>query len=72
MAAAELARGRTISVKPVPSEINYFVLADQFGWPPDVIDRQDAKKMKGIMHVLSVYNKVRNTEIEKMNKKKNH
>jgi len=69
MAAAEYTRGRTISVKPTPDAINYFALADRFGWPPDVVDRQPYKKLKGVIHVLSIHTNIRNQEVEKMNKK---
>ena len=45
------------------------MLAKEFGWTPEQCDAQDAKKLKGIIHVLSVYNNVKNQEIERMNKK---
>jgi hypothetical protein len=44
-------------------------LAKEFGWDPEQCDRQETKKLKGIMHVLSVYNSIKNKEIEKQNKK---
>ncbi len=69
MAAAELARGRNITVHPVPVEITYFLLAKEFGWLPSQIKNESSKDMKGIIHVLSTYNKVKNQEIERMNKK---
>ena len=69
MAAAELARGRTITVRPVPIEITYFLLAKEFGWLPSQIKNEPSKDLKGITHILSMYNKVRNSEIERMNKK---
>ena len=45
------------------------MLAKEFGWTPLDCDSQDTKKMKGIIQVLSVYNHVKNQEIEQMNKK---
>jgi len=69
MAAGEYARGRKITVRPVPKEITYFSLAKEFHWLPDQVDRQEPKKIKGIMHVLSTYNKVKNQEIEQMNRR---
>ena len=69
MAAAELARGHNISVSPVPIAINDFLLAKEFHWLPDEIDRQETNRVKGIMHVLSIFNKIRNQEIEKVSKK---
>jgi hypothetical protein len=69
MAAAEYARGRNITVRPVPQEILYFSLAKEFQWLPDEIDRQEPKKIKGVMHVLSIYNNVKNKEIEVANRK---
>jgi hypothetical protein len=69
MAAGDLARGRKIAVHPIPREITYFLLAKEFGWTPSQCDGEDTKKLKGIMHVLSVYNSVKNQEIERQNKK---
>ena len=69
MAASEYARGRNITVRPVPKAITYFSLAKEFSWLPDEIDRQDPKKLKGVMHVLSVYNNIKNKEIEQANRK---
>ena len=69
MAAADFSRGRIITVKPVPLEITYFLLAKEFGWLPSQVKNESSKDIKGIMHVLSMYNKVRNQEIEKSNRK---
>jgi hypothetical protein len=69
MAASEYARGRKITVSPVPKELTYFSLAKEFHWLPDEIDRQEPKKIKGIMHILSVYNSVKNQETEQANRK---
>lgn len=68
MAAADLARGRTVAVVPFPEEITYFLLAKEFGWLPSQIQNESAKDMKGIIHVMSIYNKVRNNEMDKINK----
>ena len=38
----------------------YFSLAKEFKWLPDEIDRQEPKKIKGIMHMLSIYNSIQN------------
>ena len=69
MAAGDLARGRKITIEPVPIEITYFLLAKEFGWLPSQCKKEDAKDLKGITHVLSVYNNVKNQEIEQMNRK---
>lgn len=69
MAATDYARGRIVSVKPVPKELMYFSIAREFNWLPDEIDRQEPKKIKGIMHILSVYNNIRNKEIEQADRK---
>jgi len=69
MAAAEYARGRNITVRPVPREMTYFSLAKEFNWLPDEIDRQNPKKIKGVMQVLSIYNNIKNKEIEAANRR---
>ena len=69
MAASEYARGRNITVSPVPREIMYFSLAKEFHWLPDEIDRQEPRKIKGLMHILSIYNSIKNQEIENANRK---
>ena len=69
MAATEYARGRKITVEPVPQAIRDFSLAKEFQWLPDQIDRQDPKRLKGVMHVLSIYNNIKNQEIEQRNRK---
>ncbi|MEQ9716108.1 MAG: hypothetical protein ABGF52_11325 [Candidatus Asgardarchaeum sp.] len=68
MAATELARGRNITVRPVPIEITYFLLAKEFGWLPSQCQKESSKDLKGITHILSAYNKIKNQEIERMNK----
>ena len=69
MAASEYARGRNITVRPVPREIMYFSLAKEFHWLPDEIDRQEPRKIRGLMHILSIYNNIKNKEIEIANRK---
>jgi len=51
------------------NEITYFLLAKEFHWTPEQVDRQDAKKMKALTTILSIYNKVTNQETKKINKK---
>jgi len=69
MAASEYARGRNITVRPVPKEMTYFSLAKEFNWLPDEIDRQEPRKIKAVMHVLSIYNNIKNEEIKQENRK---
>lgn len=69
MAATELARGRNITVRPVPIEITYFLLAKEFGWLPSQIKNESSKDLKGISHVLSLYNRIKNKEAELAAKK---
>ena len=64
-----MARGRKISINPVPIEITYFLLAKEFGWTPSQCKAESSKDLRGITHVLSVYNNVKNQEIEKINRK---
>ena len=70
MAISDLASGRKISVKPVPEDITYFVLAKEFNWTPDQIDRMGTKKVKKMLTMVSTYNKVINNEMKKANKKR--
>ena len=69
MAATDYARGRPIAVRPVPKEITWFSLAKEFGWLPSQIEKEDYENMRGLMHVLSTYNSIRNQEIEQANRK---
>jgi hypothetical protein len=69
MAATEYARGRNITASPVPIELTYFSLAQEYKWLPDQIDRQDPKKLKGLLHILSIYNNIKNEEIKRENRK---
>ncbi len=49
-----------------PEEINYFLYAKEYGWPPDVVDRQNDKKLRGLSIIASNYNKVKNAEMERI------
>lgn len=62
-----LARGHPVdsSIK----EIEYFLLAKEFHWTPDQVDRQDAKKLRGLLIVSNAYNKIKNAEIERSTRK---
>ncbi len=68
MAATDYARGRNIVVSPVPKEIIWFSLAKEFGWLPSQIEKESSKNIKGIISILSIYNSVKNREIEKSNR----
>lgn len=70
MAAYNLAKGRQVAASSIDNEITYFLLAKEFHWTPEEIDRQDAKKMKALTTILSVYNKVSNSEMKRVNKSK--
>ena len=65
MAAADLALGRVISVRPVPDEIIWFLLAKEFGWSPKQIKENDAKDVRAITHLLSTYNRIKNQMAKK-------
>ena len=69
MAATEYARGRNITVNPVPKEMTYFSLAQQYRWLPDEVDRQEPKNIKAILHILSIYTNIKNEEIKRENRK---
>jgi len=43
------------------------LFAKEFGWPPDVVDRQDSKTIAAISTIMSSYNKI----INAANKPKN-
>jgi len=49
--------------------MRYFSLAKEFNWLPDEIDRQEPRKIKAIMHILSIYNDIKNKETEQANRK---
>jgi len=70
LAASDLAKGRTVATKDIDDEITYFLLAKEFHWTPEQIDRQSAKKMKALTTMLSVYNKVSNQETKRLSKKR--
>jgi len=69
MAATDLGRGRSVTVEPCPVEITYFLLAKEFGWTPSQIKEQSSKDMKGLITILSTYNKVKNNEMDRMSGK---
>jgi hypothetical protein len=69
MAATEYARGHNISTPIVPSEITYFSLAKEFGWLPSQVQNEPYKNIRGIMQVLSIFNEIKNKEIEQTNRK---
>lgn len=58
MAAADYASGMPISVKPIPKEVTYLFCAEKFHWPPDVVDRQDIKKLNGLIQMSSQVNMI--------------
>lgn len=60
MAAADLALGRKISIRPCPDEIMWFLLAKEFGWSPKEIKEMDSKDVRAMTHLLSTYNRVAN------------
>ena len=70
IATSDFARGRPITVNPVPREITYFVLAKEFHWTPDKIDKMKPKRVKAMLAMLNVYNKVQNQEMKKITNKR--
>ena len=64
--------GNPISISPVPEEIIWFLLAKEFHWLPSEIQNEKTKDVKAITHIMSVYNRVRNQEIERQQKRKNN
>ena len=70
MAAADLARGRSVSDPKISQEVTYLLLAKEFSWTPKQVDEQDSKKMRALTHMLSVFNKVKNAEMDKITKGK--
>jgi len=68
MAATDMARGRNISVRPVPHEITTFMLIKEFGGYPDRWENQSSKDIKALTTILSAYNKVKNVEANRVNK----
>lgn len=67
MAATEYGRGHNIST-PVPEEIIKFICAKEFGFAPDVVERQSSRNIKGLMTVLSVFNRIQNQQIEQQSR----
>jgi hypothetical protein len=70
MAMSDYASGRNISVKPVPDELMFFSFAKEFHWTPDQIRSMKAKDVEAMTTMLNVYNRVKNKEIERANKKR--
>jgi len=70
LAAADLALGRTISVRPIPDEITWFLLAKEFGWSPKEIKEMEAKDVRAMTHLLSTFNRVSNQVAERNAKKR--
>jgi len=70
LAAADLALGRPVSVKPVPDELIWFLLEKEFGWSPIEIKANDAKDIRAMTHILSTYNRVKNQKAENEAKRK--
>ena len=68
MAAADLASGRPVLAPLVSKEITMFLLAKEFHWTPNQIKEQDAKDIKALIKILSIYNKVYNKKIERIGK----
>jgi hypothetical protein len=57
---SDYARGIPITIRPVPKEIFYIFCAKEFQWPPDVVDRQDAKILNVLIQMIGTYNKIKN------------
>lgn len=57
-------------MRPVPDEIIWFLLAKEFGWDPATCKSQDSKDIKAIMHIISVYGKVKKQIEERENSRK--
>jgi len=70
MAAADLANGRPVLAPLVSKEITMFLLAKEFHWTPKQIKEQDAKDIKALTKILSIYNKIQNRKMERINKGK--
>jgi len=68
MAATEYGRGLNISAQPAPEGMVKFILAKEFGFAPDIVERQSSKNIKGLMTILSIYNKVQNQQMAPGNK----
>ena len=46
------------------------MLAKEFHWLPSEIQNERTRDVKAITHIMSVYNRVRNQEIERQQKRK--
>ena len=47
-----------------------FLLAKEFGWTPEQINKQGYKDIRAITLIMSAYNKVHNAEMENQIKRK--
>lgn len=59
---------------PVPEEMIWFMLAKEFHWTPKQCKEQNAKDIKAMTHLLSMYNRIKNQEVQRAankNKSKN-
>jgi hypothetical protein len=65
LAAADLATGRPIGVKPVPEELVWFLLGKEFHWSPPQIKAMDKKDVDAMIYILSTYNRVKNQIVQK-------
>ncbi len=70
MASADLARGQSVATDEFQFEIQMFLLVKEFNWTPSQIRQQNYKDMKAFTTMLSVFNRVKNNEMEKLNRKK--
>ena len=66
---SSFSHGKPVSGNSNTDEITYFLLAKEFGWTPNQIREMNAKDVKAIITMLSIYNKVRNREIDNLSKK---
>ena len=70
MASADLARGQSVATDEFQFEIQMFLLVKEFNWTPSQIRQQNYKDMKAFTTMLSVFNRIKNHEMEKLNRKK--
>ena len=70
MAATDLARGRSVTSKLVSREITMFILMKEFGGLPSQWENESIKNIKMITSLLSTYNTVSNSEMERSTKGK--
>lgn len=58
-----------MSIRPVPNEIIWFLLAKEFHWSPKQIKEMDSKDVRAMTHLLSTYNRVKNQVAERASKR---